>query len=113
MDNKRYKSLPFKVFAAKWQHQKCYLCNRMMALSTKPPFPRAPTLEHIIPRSQGGWIAGNTAIAHYECNHAKGNRAARACEIMIGNLLAEAHSFHIDWCRSMDKAIRGWVVDEE
>lgn len=51
----------------------CFICDKWIDCSLKCPDPMSITLDHVIPRSQGGrsdWT--NLVPAHALCNHKKG-----------------------------------------
>ncbi len=54
------------------QNGRCAICNE--GLSLKGEGPKAPTLDHIIPKSHGGPGAlHNLRLVHKGCNEARGN----------------------------------------
>jgi predicted nucleic acid-binding Zn ribbon protein len=54
---------------------RCHICNRKVDMSLSGKAKWGPTIEHIIPVSQGGTNdPGNLALAHRYCNTARGNR---------------------------------------
>lgn len=56
---------------------RCGICGGMTDRGKKVPHPRAPTIDHIIPLSQGGEHSYlNTQCACFRCNTLKGARAA-------------------------------------
>jgi len=53
----------------------CRLCGDPMDMSSSPPNPMAPTIDHIIPLANGGMHEmSNCQSAHFICNSRKGNR---------------------------------------
>lgn len=51
----------------------CRLCGEPIDFTKKPPEPRAATIDHILALSRGGRHSyGNTQLAHFGCNMAKG-----------------------------------------
>ena len=58
----------------------CGICSLPVDRAVAFPDPGAPTLDHVIPMSQGGGhVASNVQLAHFYCNTAKGNRQEIAC----------------------------------
>lgn len=52
----------------------CWICRAPMDLAN-PNTPAAPTIDHVIPVSQGGNDTdANSRLAHRSCNAARGNR---------------------------------------
>jgi len=94
---KRYAPVTWKKIAA-WQNHRCYLCGRTFRKITcrhDEKLPDGPTIEHIVPRAQGGGGLGNIAIAHRRCNTRKGMNTPTVCQRLFGRLLAEcAFSMH-------------------
>jgi 5-methylcytosine-specific restriction endonuclease McrA len=62
---------PVDIFARDgWR---CQLCKSLVRRDKKPPHPRAPTIDHIVPISLGGVHSrANTQCAHFKCNIKKG-----------------------------------------
>jgi 5-methylcytosine-specific restriction endonuclease McrA len=59
----------------------CAICGKPMT-RTKDPFLRA-TADHCIPLARGGPDRlGNLVAAHWQCNHAKGDRRPTGCELV-------------------------------
>jgi hypothetical protein len=54
----------------------CCICGKLMDFTLPRDHPRAPTIEHKIPRAAGGRTTmDNCGLAHARpCNHAKGSR---------------------------------------
>lgn len=71
-----WQALRLRVIA---EEDTCHLCHRPVdkTLSGRDPF--GPTVDHRIPRSQGGPLLdrSNLALAHLRCNAAKKNRLPR------------------------------------
>jgi hypothetical protein len=58
----------------KRQKRRCFYCNILMTRETAD---RRPTIDHVVPRSEGGADAiENTVAACYACNAAKGSMGA-------------------------------------
>jgi predicted nucleic acid-binding Zn ribbon protein len=54
---------------------RCHICHRKVDMSLSGKAKWGPTIEHIVPVSQGGTNdPGNLALAHRYCNTARGNR---------------------------------------
>jgi 5-methylcytosine-specific restriction endonuclease McrA len=63
----------------------CGLCGRRVSRRLEAPNPMAPTLDHIVPLSQGGQhVHENVQLAHYGCNSRKGNRACGSQLRLVG-----------------------------
>lgn len=60
------------------QEQRCYLCDRVFARARK----LWATFDHVTPKALGGKWGGNVVLAHQVCNHEKGDRAPRPCELL-------------------------------
>ncbi|MCX4786475.1 HNH endonuclease [Streptomyces sp. NBC_01221] len=57
---------------------RCGLCGGRVAMKQKVPHPKAPTIDHIVPVSEGGDdTRANVQLAHFRCNSVKG---ARGCQ---------------------------------
>jgi 5-methylcytosine-specific restriction endonuclease McrA len=66
----------------KW---KCQICRRRVRRDVKYPHPLFPTIDHIIPLSQGGPHArANVRLACWHCNHHRGNRGGSEQLMLIG-----------------------------
>lgn len=51
----------------------CRICGGPVDFTRHPPHPSAATIDHVIPLAKGGEHSyGNTQLAHYKCNTAKG-----------------------------------------
>ena len=57
----------------------CFYCGEPMRLAKrwKNPAPNFATIDHIIPKSKGGQLAGNAVCACLKCNGERGDRDAR------------------------------------
>jgi 5-methylcytosine-specific restriction endonuclease McrA len=56
---------------------KCHLCIKVVDTSLPGSHPQGPTIDHILPISDGGAdTRANVALAHRQCNVARGNRGA-------------------------------------
>ncbi|MGW3595000.1 HNH endonuclease [Streptomyces sp. NPDC005167] len=56
----------------------CGLCGESVPMGQKVPHPKAPTIDHVVPVSEGGDdTRANVQLAHFRCNSAKG---ARGCQ---------------------------------
>ncbi|MGV4984527.1 HNH endonuclease [Streptomyces sp. NRAIS4] len=55
---------------------RCGLCRKTVPMDRRVPDLLAPTIDHVIPLSEGGDdTKANVQLAHYSCNCAKGARA--------------------------------------
>lgn len=55
----------------------CQICFTYIDANTKYPDPMSLSIDHIIPRSQGGnHLASNLRIAHLQCNINRGDKPA-------------------------------------
>ncbi len=79
------------------QHGRCFYCQLTMDFSQVQPHPRAPTRDHLNPRSRGGKnTRENVVLACYLCNHQKGDmtldefRAYRRAVMVLGMSKREA-----------------------
>lgn len=60
---------------------RCGLCGKQTKRDAKVPHPRAPVVDHILPRIKGGSDdPANLQCAHFLCNSAKGERVWRDAE---------------------------------
>ena len=76
---------------------RCFYCQLSVDVAKVQPHPRAPTLDHVTPRSRGGKnTATNRVLACYLCNHQKGDmtldefRAYRRAILILGLSKREA-----------------------
>ena len=52
---------------------RCHLCGQPVSMD-KRQHAKTPTLDHLIPKSRGGWwIESNLKLAHRDCNNRRGN----------------------------------------
>lgn len=66
----------------RWQ---CKICMRPINRSLTVPDPRAGTVDHVIPQSQGGTHdVANLRAAHMSCNSARNNRGGNEQLALIG-----------------------------
>ncbi|MFD4858939.1 HNH endonuclease [Streptomyces atratus] len=57
---------------------RCGLCGGPVLMAAKVPHPKAPTIDHVVPVSEGGDdTRANVQLAHFRCNSVKG---ARGCQ---------------------------------
>lgn len=64
---------------------KCGLCHTRVHNSLPYPHPKSPSLDHILPLSEGGkHVRTNVQIAHLKCNVAKGARGGGEQLLLIG-----------------------------
>ena len=63
----------------------CQLCGKRVNRKATAPHPHAPTLDHVIPLSEGGeHTETNAQLAHFRCNTRKGNRGGGEQLALIG-----------------------------
>lgn len=56
----------------------CRLCGKRVAMKQVVPHPKAPTVDHIVPVSEGGDdTRANVQLAHFVCNSVKGARGSQ------------------------------------
>lgn len=64
---------------------RCYICRKKVRRSAIAPHPLAPTLDHVIPLSQGGaHEPANVRTAHFICNSRRGDRGGGEQLMLIG-----------------------------
>lgn len=64
---------------------KCGICHRRINRSLAYPHPRSPSLDHVIPISEGGpHTYANSRISHLSCNLARSNRGGDEQLALIG-----------------------------
>ncbi|KNX39497.1 hypothetical protein VV01_14575 [Luteipulveratus halotolerans] len=64
---------------------KCGLCGRRVAMDLVWPHPMSPSLDHVVPLSEGGDHApANVQLAHLRCNVSKGARGGGEQLALIG-----------------------------
>ncbi|MDX2892491.1 HNH endonuclease signature motif containing protein [Streptomyces scabiei] len=57
---------------------RCGLCGRRVSMKWKAPHPKSPTIDHLMPVSEGGDDSrANVQLAHWGCNSAKCNRGSQ------------------------------------
>lgn len=61
-----------EVFAA--DAYRCHLCNRLTDRRKSVPRPKSPTIDHVIPLTDGGAHEPLNCTACFSCNTRKGNR---------------------------------------
>ncbi|MEU1559503.1 HNH endonuclease signature motif containing protein [Streptomyces mirabilis] len=58
--------------------ERCGLCGGRVAMRQVAPHPKAPTIDHVVPVSEGGDdTRANVQLAHFRCNSAKGARGSQ------------------------------------
>jgi 5-methylcytosine-specific restriction endonuclease McrA len=58
--------------------ERCGLCGGRVAMRQVAPHPKAPTIDHVLPVSEGGDdTRANVQLAHFRCNSAKGARGSQ------------------------------------
>lgn len=56
----------------------CKLCGDRVAMRQKVPHLKAPTIDHVVPVSEGGDdTRANVQLAHFGCNSSKGARGSQ------------------------------------
>lgn len=64
---------------------RCQICKRKVRTDVVWPHPRFPTLDHVVPVSQGGsHTAANLRLACFRCNTARGNRGGGEQLALLG-----------------------------
>lgn len=64
---------------------RCHLCSRGIPATLSVPHPKAGTVDHVVPRSQGGdHDPANLRAAHMGCNSARNNRGGNEQLALIG-----------------------------
>ena len=64
---------------------RCHICGKRVRQDLPGNHPAGPTIDHLIPLSQGGDHSyANTALAHRRCNVAKGVRAVGDQLALVG-----------------------------
>lgn len=64
---------------------KCGICRRRVSRSLAYPHQRSPSLDHVVPLSEGGpHTYANCRISHLACNLARGNRGGGEQLALIG-----------------------------
>lgn len=64
---------------------RCGICRKPIDQTLAYPDPGSPSLDHIVPVSEGGQHTyANTRIAHLRCNHARGNRGGGEQLALLG-----------------------------
>ncbi|WP_408995823.1 HNH endonuclease [Streptomyces europaeiscabiei] len=57
---------------------RCQLCGGRVAMRQAVPHPKAPTIDHVVPVSEGGDdTRANVQLAHFVCNSVKGPRGSQ------------------------------------
>ncbi len=76
------------------QKHACYICNGAFTTrlldedgKSQPNQPKAPTRDHVLPRSLGGLDHQNILIAHQLCNAEKKNRMPTGCELLLRDFI--------------------------
>lgn len=63
---------------AERDRRRCGLCGGRVAMKQAVPHPKAPTIDHIVPVSEGGDdTRANVQLACFRCNSAKGPRGSQ------------------------------------
>jgi 5-methylcytosine-specific restriction endonuclease McrA len=64
---------------------RCQICKRGISALLTVPHPKAGTVDHVIPQSQGGTHdPANLRAAHMGCNSVRGNRGGNEQLALIG-----------------------------
>lgn len=70
---------------AKRDNFKCQLCGKKVKMDKRTPHPLSPTVDHIVPLSEGGTNErSNLQLAHFWCNSKKGARSCGSQMLLIG-----------------------------
>lgn len=57
---------------------RCQLCRRKVDMTLKAPHPMSPSIDHLVPLSEGGDdTRANVQLAHRRCNTSKGVRGSQ------------------------------------
>lgn len=92
-----------------WQ---CQLCWRPIDPLCRMPQPGAPTVDHIVPVSEGGTDAlDNLRAAHFDCNRKRGAGTFNICSALPLSMLAASSS--PDPLLERDSAIVSMVLESE
>lgn len=63
---------------AERDRSRCALCGGRVAMKQVVPHPKAPTIDHVVPVSEGGDdTRANVQLAHFRCNSVKGPRGSQ------------------------------------
>lgn len=63
----------------------CGICRKRVAMTKIVPHPKAPTIDHLIPISEGGDdVKANVRLAHFLCNSVRGNRGGNEQLLLVG-----------------------------
>ena len=63
---------------AQRDRHRCQLCRRKVDLTVQWPDPKSPSIDHVIPVSEGGGdLKANVQLAHFGCNSSKGARGSQ------------------------------------
>lgn len=63
---------------ARRDRNRCQLCRRKVDLTVQWPDPKSPSIDHVIPVSEGGDdTKTNVQLAHFGCNSGKGARGSQ------------------------------------
>lgn len=64
---------------------RCQICRRSIPTTVTVPHPKAGTVDHVVPRSQGGsHDRANLRAAHFQCNWKRSNRGGNEQLALIG-----------------------------
>ncbi|WP_112469424.1 HNH endonuclease [Streptomyces triticisoli] len=62
---------------------RCQLCGKRVAMKQVVPHPKAPTVDHVVPVSEGGDdTRANVQLAHFLCNSVKGPRGSQQLALL-------------------------------
>lgn len=63
---------------AQRDRHRCQLCRRKVDLTIQWPDPKSPSIDHVIPVTDGGDdVKANVQLAHFGCNSSKGARGSQ------------------------------------
>jgi len=64
---------------------RCHICHRKIRTTYTNPHPKSPSIDHIVPLSEGGDdTAANKRAAHLDCNMARSNHGGHEQLALIG-----------------------------
>lgn len=85
---KQYDEVPLRtrLYVLRRDGWRCMICRRTIPRHLAVPHPKAGTVDHVIPQSQGGTHdTANLRAAHMGCNSARNNRGGNEQLALIGD----------------------------